>query len=233
MRLETDSCACYVQVLLRLFSETDAAKVQLAEARLISVATAVLRALATPVDDLAYLLPLSSLQLSLTRDRIFRPEAQINAAARVPVGQLLLRGLLQWRPAQLNQHLSTLYPLLVDLIMASSRDLRAPLRELFQMLRPTLTLASNTAAVAAPPPALVPSFNASLSSPAVSLSTSTSSVPTSAPSSPAPATHISQSTAATTPGSPLVQHQQAAEQPINLNASFSEAAVPAASAADA
>jgi hypothetical protein len=63
MRLETDSCACYVQVLLRLFSETDAAKVQLAEARLISAATAVLRALATPVDDLAYGLPLPHLQL--------------------------------------------------------------------------------------------------------------------------------------------------------------------------
>jgi hypothetical protein len=171
---------------------------------------------------------------SLTRACFSRPEAQINAAARVPVGQLLLRGLLQWRPAQLNQHLLTLYPLLVDLIMASSRDLRAPLRELFQMLRPALALTSNTAVVAAPPlpaPAFVPSFNASLSSPAVSLSSSISSVPTSAPASPVPA-HVSQSIL-TTPGSPLVQHHQATEQPTNIDVSSSEAAVPAASSADA
>ncbi len=111
IRQEVDSGSCFARILLRMYSEDDTVKSALAEARLLALCQ-------------------SAMGDMLAADS-HNPEAQVYLAAKVPVLQLLLKGVADFKPAQYHAHLGRLYPLLVDMMMASSRDLRHTLREVF------------------------------------------------------------------------------------------------------
>ena len=66
------------------------------------------------------------------------PEAQLYAAAKVPLVQAMLKGVSEFSAEQFSRNLGRLYPLLTELIVSGTRDQRLVVRELFARLGATL-----------------------------------------------------------------------------------------------
>lgn len=120
VKQEVDSCQGLLQLLLRLYSEgaTDRTKEQLAEGRLL----ALIEMLVAEMSE------------ADKPENAQNPEAQLYAAAKVPVVQAALKGVAEFSPSQFSRNLPRIYPLLSDLIVIGTRDQRVVVRELFVRL---------------------------------------------------------------------------------------------------
>ena len=120
VKQEVDSSDGLLRLLLRLYSEgiTDAKKEQLAERKLLSLCETLV----------------AEMSEADKPENAQNPEAQLYAAAKVPVVQAALKGIAEFSPVQFSRNLPRLYPLLTDLIVSGSRDQRMVLRDLFVRL---------------------------------------------------------------------------------------------------
>lgn len=124
VKQEVDSALGLLRFLLRLYAEgiADATKEKLAEQKLLGMC----EALVAEVGE------------ADKPEHAQNPEAQLYAAAKVPLVQAMLKGVSEFSAEQFSRNLGRLYPLLTELIVSGTRDQRLVVRELFARLGATL-----------------------------------------------------------------------------------------------
>jgi len=120
LRKEITTISCFLRVLLRMFSETEkdsSSRVEIAEKLLVLKCTEIISDYVRDAVDKDF----HSKEVEVKRV----------ISAYTPIIVQILRGFLDFYDNQFDKHLTLFYPLLNELMLTESRDIRQVLRSIF------------------------------------------------------------------------------------------------------